>query len=208
MCSEIIFTDYHLLLSIFICWLSLIIHAYSIHNPFKSPNLLNEGFQTLDRVMTWALRRDLARQRKGLFWKCRNTLRLTQNVIISQDAEELWWRARKDDLASPSQPQELIIKTLISYWYSKNKNGSHLHIWRTKKHKLIPWHKETTTYNGIKTMGVTICTNVKKFVIKHSDGENCSIDWKNEARQLQSIFHREVHMINGFCFNSYFILSN
>lgn len=76
------------------------------------------------------------------------------------------------------------------------------------KHKSLSWHKETTTYNGIKTM-VTICTNVKKFVIKHSDGlENCSIDLKNEARQLQSAFHREVHMINGFCFNSYFILSN
>ena len=58
-------------------------------------------------------------------------------------------------------------------------------------------------------MGVTICPNIKKFVIKHSDSENCSntVDWKNESRQLKSAFYREVHTINGFCVNSYFILS-
>lgn len=57
-------------------------------------------------------------------------------------------------------------------------------------------------------MGVKFVHILRNLIMKHSDTENYSsiIDWRNEANELKSTFHREVHMTNGFCFNSYFYI--
>ena len=194
----------------FHCWLSLIIHAYSIHNPFKSPNLLSEGFQTFSRKShepweeIWQGRERGSSENAGTLsgWlRCHYFTGRWGTLVEGQKG----WPCQS---LSTSRINHQNFDLILISKKQKLKKRSHLHIWRTKKHNSLPWHKETTTHNGILTLGVTICTNVKKFVIKHSDGENCSTDWKNEARQLQSEFHREVNMINAFCFNSYFILTN
>ena len=62
-----------------------------------------------------SLEKRYGKAEKGALLKMQEHSQADSDVIISQDAEEPWWRARRDDLASPSQPQELIIKTLISY---------------------------------------------------------------------------------------------
>lgn len=59
-------------------------------------------------------------------------------------------------------------------------------------------------------MGAKCVQILRNIIIKHSDSKYYSsiMDWKNESNQLKTTFHREVHMTNGFCFNSYSTLSN
>lgn len=210
MCSEIIFTDYHLLLSIFIVD-SALLFMLTLSTTLLKVQIfwVRASRLFLERVMSpekW-----FGKAEKGALLKMQEHSQADSECHYFTGCWATLVEGQKGwpcQSLSTSRINHQNFDLILIFKKQKLKKWSHLHLWRTKKHKSLPWHKETTTHNGIMTLGVTICTNVKKFVIKHSDGENCSIDWKNEARQLQSAFHREVHMINGFCFNSYFILTN
>lgn len=184
MCSEIIFTDYHLLLSIFI------VDSALLFMPTQSTALLKVQVFWVRASRLFLERATSLEKRLG---EAEEGALLKRQEHSQADAECHYFTGRWGTLVEgqkrwPCQSLPRIhhqnFDLILILKKQKLKKRSHLHIWRTKKHKSLPWHKETTTHNGIMTLEVTICTNVKKFVIKHSDGENCSIDWKNEARQL------------------------
>ena len=143
MCSEIIFIDYHLLLSIFIVD-SALLFMLTLSTTLLKVQIfwVRASRLFLERVMS--LEKRYGKAEKGALLKMQEHSQADSDVIISQDAEEPWWRARRDDLASPSQPQELIIKTLISYWYPKNKN------WKNGVIYISEELRNINHYHGIK----------------------------------------------------------